>query len=393
MSDTERNRIVFLSVPENLRGKIDSIAENNFSINPDVPIPVEIPEGRENLPTEDLSWEMIISGMLRVITSGEETEARIGYYRDFVLAVKPAIFNELSEAAIIKARNGDFDLSLEILDALRGLFPGSPSVLLNRALVLEQKALMLEQKGRARAEAVYAEAEAAFTESLFLNPPLPDAYFNAGFFYLGRKEFRRARELFVSFIASGENSGSEESGASFGNGASFGSDEDKSKRSKVKKIIREIDKNGLEDENFNKAYKLIMQGNEEEGMNSARDFIENHPTVWNGWFVLGWALRRMGRWEDGAAAFGKAVELGGGSDTRNELAICLMETGDLKGARRELEAALQKDPENVKIISNLGVLALKNGAKDEAAAFFRTVLELDPDDIIAKNFFNLNNYA
>ena len=391
MSDTERNRIIFLSVPESLRGNKDSFEGNNFSINPDIPIPVEIPEGRENLPTEELSWEMIVSGMLRVITSGEETEARIGYYRDFVLAVKPSIFVELSEAAIIKARNGDFDLSLEILDALRGLFPESPSVLLNRALVLEQKASILEQKGRDRAEAVFAEAEAAFTESLSLNPPLPDAYFNAGFFYLGRKEFRRARELFALFITSFGSATSAGSADSEESGASFESDEDKSKKSKVKKIIREIDKNGLGDENFNRAYKLIMQGNEEEGMNSAREFIEDHPTVWNGWFVLGWALRRMGRWEDGAAAFGKAIELGGGSDTRNELAICLMETGDLKGARRELEAALQKDPENVKIISNLGVLALKNGEKDKAAAFFRTVLELDPDDIIAGNFFNLDN--
>jgi Tfp pilus assembly protein PilF len=63
-----------------------------------------------------------------------------------------------------------------------------------------------------------------------------------------------------------------------------------------------------------------------------------------------------------------------------------METGDLAGARRELEAALWEDPENVKIISNLGVLAAKRGCHDEAAGFFRTVLEIDPDDQVAKNF-------
>jgi Flp pilus assembly protein TadD len=63
-----------------------------------------------------------------------------------------------------------------------------------------------------------------------------------------------------------------------------------------------------------------------------------------------------------------------------------MESGDLDGARRELETALQKEPENIKIISNLGILALKSGNTDEATAFFRTVLELDPDDPIANNF-------
>jgi Flp pilus assembly protein TadD len=307
---------------------------------------------------------MIVSGMLRVIALGEENPDRIDYYRHFVLAVKPDVFEEFTEAAILKARNGDFDLSLEILDTLRGLFPGSPGVLLNRALVLEEKATAFEQKGQAQATAVFASAEAAFVEALNINPPFPEAYFNAGFFYMGRKDFCKARELFAVY-------------------ADF--DEENPKKSKVIKIIKEIDENGLGDENFSEAYKLIMQGNEEAGMNRVREFIEQYPAVWNGWFVLGWALRRTGRWKDGAAAFGKAVELGGGnSDTRNELAICLMETGDLQGARRELEAALHNDPENVKIISNLGVLALKSGSKDEAAAFFRTVLELDPEDVIAK---------
>jgi Flp pilus assembly protein TadD len=311
--------------------------------------------------------------MLRVIALGEETAERIDYYRNFVLAVKPDVFEEFTEAAILKARNGDFDLSLEILDTLKGLFPGSPGVLLNRALVLEEKATALEQRQACSAhaelaEAVFAETEAAFGEALDINPPFPEAYFNAGFFYMDRKDFYRARELFVMY-------------------ANFA--EDNPKKNKVKKIIKEIDENGLGDENFSEAYKLVMQGNEEAGMSRVREFIEQHPTVWNGWFVLGWALRRTGRWKDAAAAFNKAVEFGGGnSDTRNELAICLMETGDLKGARRELEAALHNDPENVKIISNLGVLALKTGAKAEAAAFFRTVLELDPDDPIARNFLD-----
>jgi len=36
------------------------------------------------------------------------------------------------------------------------------------------------------------------------------------------------------------------------------------------------------------------------------------------------------------------------------------------------------------------VLALRSGNNDEAAAFFRAVLELDPQDPIALNFFNKN---
>ena len=137
--------VVFLSVPESLRDQL----------NPDIPIPVEIPEGNETLNLEELSWEMIIAGMLQVIAAGPETLVAaekcdenvsslwIDYYRHFVLEVKPSIMSEFTEAAILKAHNGDFDLALEILDSLRGLFPVSPVVMLNRALVLEERAAML----------------------------------------------------------------------------------------------------------------------------------------------------------------------------------------------------------------------------------------------------------
>jgi Flp pilus assembly protein TadD len=68
-----------------------------------------------------------------------------------------------------------------------------------------------------------------------------------------------------------------------------------------------------------------------------------------------------------------------------------METGDTAGARRELERALTNDPENVKIISNLGVLALKNNEKEKAAAFFRTVLEIDSSDPVAKSYLGVQD--
>ena len=151
--------------------------------------------------------------------------------------------------------------------------------------------------------------------------------------------------------------------------------------------LKEIRNNDLADESYIKAHKLVQAGKAEEGLTHIRAFLELHPLAYNGWFILGWALRLLRRWEDGEAALRKAIELGGGGDTRNELAICLMEMGDNTGARRELETALKEDPQNIKIISNLGVLALKTGEKEKASAFFRTVLELDENDPLANKFF------
>ena len=378
--DLRQDRVIFLSVPESLRGHISDLARD-FSIDPDIPLPVEIPEGGitdAKAALENLSWEMIVSGMLRVIAGdGANGAARadwIDYYRGFVLAVRPSIMGEFTEAAILKARNGEFGLALEILDSLRGLFPLSPTVKLNCALVMEQRAEFLERQSKPEAAAAFRDVEAAYDEAMSLHPPFRDAWFNAGYFFLGRKDFARARECLSLYVDHAEDAFEDEP-------------EDGAKKRRAQALIREIDASGLDDEGFKEAYMLVRDGKEEAGMQSIRGFIERQPEVWNGWFVLGWALRRLSRWEDAATAFDRAIELGGdNSDTRNELAICLMETGDLSGARRQLESALRDDSENVKIISNLGVLALKNGRKDEAAAFFRTVLELDPEDQLAKGY-------
>ena len=376
-----RDRVIFLSVPESLRGRISDLA-GDFSIDPEIPLPVEIPEGGisdAKSAIESLSWEMIVSGMLRVLAGGDYGEARsdwLDYYRGFVLAVRPSIMGEFTEAAILKARNGEFGLALEIFNSLRGLFPMSPTVRLNRALVMEQRAESLERQAKPEAEAAFSEAEAAYGEAMSLSPPFREAWFDAGCFFLGRKDFARARECLSLYVAHSDDD----------------LDDDGARKERAETLIGEIDASGLEDESFREAYLLVRDGKEEAGMLRVRGFIERRPDVWNGWFVLGWALRRLARWADAAGAFERAIELGGdNSDTRNELAICLMETGDLAGARRQLEAALRDDCDNVKIISNMGVLALKNGRKDEAAAFFRTVLELDPEDRLAGEYLAQGN--
>jgi tetratricopeptide (TPR) repeat protein len=389
-------KIIFLEVPESLREEMKHLGhdhsaepghdhrreEESFAADPAIPLPVEIDNGLNAGGSladlaENLSWEMILSGMIQVVANGKDYEGEIqphwiDYYRGFVLAVKPELYNEFTGAAIVKAKNGDYDMALEITAALEGLFPGAPGVILNKALILEDKAEALERVGHEDAEEVNAGALAAYETVLTMEPVLPDALFNAGFFFVRRKNYARAAECFSAYTAL---------------------DEDGDKKEKAEAMVKDIRARGLDDESFGGALELIRSDEDEKALAKIRDFIERRPRVWNGWFVLGWALRKLGRWEDGLESFRKAAELGGANtDTRNETAICLMELGDFGAARKELTAALGNDPENVKIISNLGMLALKEGNDDEAAAFFRTVLEIDPGDPIANNFFERRDY-
>jgi tetratricopeptide (TPR) repeat protein len=233
-------------------------------------------------------------------------------------------------------------------------------------VILEDKAAAMESAGREEAEKTNELALEAYEESLSREPVQEEALFNAGFFFVRRREYRRARECFTDYIALSE---------------------DEEKRERAQALLYDIESGVLDDNDFYDAVNLVRSGKDDLSLLKIKNFLEKHPRVWNGWFVLGWALRRLRRWEDGYEAFKKAIEFGGGnSDTRNEAAICLMEMGDLTEARKELEYALREEPENTKIISNLGVLALKSGDDDEAAAFFRAVLELDPNDPVAAEF-------
>ena len=160
---------------------------------------------------------------------------------------------------------------------------------------------------------------------------------------------------------------------------------DEQKKERAQEILNHINNDNMDDEAFKRAYKLISSGQEEKGLEEIRTFIQKNPNVWNAWFLLGWGLRRIGRWADAEQAFNQSLSCGGENncDTYNELAICLMEQGKTKEAKKSLQKALSINPENVKIISNLGYLSLKEGNIDDARKYFTIVLEYSPNDKIA----------
>jgi Flp pilus assembly protein TadD len=358
-------KLVYISIPEHLQ---DSFSGNKgFAFNPAIPLPVELRPGNPvaspadytdngQFNTSGLSEEMILAGILLDLAENPDGE-HSNYYRNLITALKPKLAAELQETAVIKSKNGDYKTALEIFRLLEGLLEQNPTLLLNRALVLEEAA------ARENSETAYKEAEAAYEKALAA--PVPETLLNAGFFYEKRGIYSRAADCFAAYLGVEEEEGKPEA-------------------MQARKLLNEMRNNGLDDETFREALTLIRNDDVERGVLKAREFLERQPGAGKGWFVLGWGLRLLSRWKDGAACFQKAIELGcHNAETRNELAICYMETGNLESAWKELEKALRLEPENVKIISNMGILTMKQGNNEKATAFFRTVLELDPEDPIA----------
>lgn len=361
--------VYFITLPDNFK-----LSEYALKIDKTVPLPVQKKSGESEPDIKSLEPEQILAGILTVLAYDRHNK-NLDYYRSIIKKARPDIQRELTEAAILKSKDEDWELAEELFMTLRGLDPENPVTALNTAIFLDQRAESYRKSDlNEDADAYDNDAFKYYKEAMNAEPPLPDAFFNCGFFHLKQYDFREAKSCFETYVALTCDAKDEELGE---NGIY--------KKERAQELIDRINNENLEDKAFLNAYKLISGGQEEKGLKEIRSFLEKNQKVWNAWFLLGWALRKLCRWEDAKQAFQESLVCGGNenADTHNELAICLMETGNLSGAKSELLKALSLAPENEKIISNLGYLSLKEGNKAEAQKYFAAALEYCPTDKIA----------
>ena len=361
--------VYFITLPDNFK-----LSEYALKIDKTVPLPVQKKSGESEPDIKSLEPEQILAGILTVIAYDRHNK-NLDYYRSIIKKARPDIQRELTEAAILKSKDEDWELAEELFMTLRGLEPENPVTALNTAIFLDTRAESYRKANlNEDADAYDNDAFKYYKEAMNAEPPLPDAFFNCGFFHLKQYDFREAKSCFETYVALTCDAKDEELGE---NGIY--------KKERAQELIDRINNENLEDKAFLNAYKLISGGQEEKGLKEIRSFLEKNQKVWNAWFLLGWALRKLCRWGDAKKAFEESIACGGNenADTHNELAICLMETGNLSGAKSELLKALSLAPENEKIISNLGYLSLKEGNKSEAQKYFAAALEYCPTDKIA----------
>ena len=361
--------VYFITLPYDFK-----LSEYALKIDKTVPLPVQKKSGESTPDIKSLEPEQILAGILTVLAY-DRHNAYLDYYRSIIKKARPDIQRELTEAAILKSKDEDWELAEELFMTLRGLDPENPVTALNIAIFLDQRAESYRKSNlNEDADAYDNDAFKYYKEAMNAEPPLPDAFFNCGFFHLKQYDFREAKSCFETYVALTCDA----TDAELGENGIY-------KKERAQELVDRINNENLEDKAFITAYKLISGGQEEKGLKEIRSFLEKNQKVWNAWFLLGWGLRKLCRWEDAKQAFEESIVCGGNdnADTHNELAICLMETGNLSGAKSELLTALSLAPENEKIISNLGYLSLKEGKRDEAQKYFAAALEYCPTDKIA----------
>ena len=182
--------VYFIELPEDFH-----FTQKAMPIDPTIPLPVQKKEkddpGTFNM--KELTEEQILAGLLTVMAYDSDNK-NILYYRSILGKARPNLKKELTEAAILKTKNQDYDLAEEIYASLRGFDPEDIATILNTALFFDQRADSYRTSG------LYDDADAYDADALFYyrqamdsEPAVPDAFFNAGFYYLKKHNIKKHR--------------------------------------------------------------------------------------------------------------------------------------------------------------------------------------------------------
>ena len=365
-TDDPLARIAYLSID-----RLQARQVGSLQLDPAVPLPIELPPGGRPLKPEDISWQAIISAMLKLLAYRPEA-AEADYYRRFILAAQPDIKEEFTRAGILKAGRGELDLALEIFRSMAGLFPECGQTRNNLALVYEQQAAALEAAGEAEGAARAREqAFAAYKAALAAEPGLAACHLNFAHFYLRSGNPAKAREHLGLFLKHNT---------------------DPERVQQARALAGRLESYEQVERTCAQAFDAIQLGREAEALRLLEPVTGEHPELWNAWFLAGWARRRLGQYREAREAFQTSLRLHPANpDALNELAICLLELGQPGEARGRLQEARRLDPDNLKILSNLGVATSRAGDRAEARRLFQALLRAAPDDPIARAYLEKEN--
>ena len=255
-------QLLYIKVPDEY-----ALAAKIPGFDSSIPLPLLLTD-ENNFSAESISEEMILAGMLNVFAYDRDNQ-HIAYYRDIFKQLRPNILEEMTNAAILKIKNADFDLAEQLLFALERLFPEHIQTKLNIALLMDERSRFYEQAGAEDYADYYTDkAFQTYKEVLAAEPPLPEAFFNAGFFFIRQKNFPKAKSVFETYIAT-ETAQDELT---------------LHRKQKASELIKWIETQALDDELFKSAFDFIQMGEEEKALEKIREFLEHHPKVGNAWF-------------------------------------------------------------------------------------------------------------
>ena len=355
--------IIYISLPVDFKTQI-----KDFVFDPNILLPVEV-NNVQNFSQDELNFESVMSAILK-ISAYDRDNVNFIYYKSLLLALKPNVVNDLINVGLAKIEEGDYNLALEIFLSLKGIDEKNDVLLLNLALLYEKMAenfLKIDQDRDAFSS--NQSALEIYERLLDFKSPNENVFANAGFFFIKQYKLDKAKELLSHYLKISTNC---------------------KLKSKVNEVLNSIEEHKSLNINLEQIYDLIILSREDEAISKLIELLKYHKSSWNAWFLLGWSYRRKGAYSNAKDAFLKVLSLDSENiDAMNELSICLMELFEFNDSLKYLFEASRLEPDNLKIISNLGILHLKMERREEARKYFEVVLEYDLNNPIALKYLDL----
>ena len=161
--------------------------------------------------------------------------------------------------------------------------------------------------------------------------------------------------------------------------------EESERKDEVKKAMKEIDFKLDNRDAIYEAYDFITLGEPDKALPIIDKFLSENPSIWNGYFLKGWALRIRKDYKEARECFLACLKLvEGNSEIYNELSICELELGNRELAKIYLETACDMDESNLTTTTNLAFLFLEDGEYDEAREYLEKARYLAKDDKFVK---------
>ena len=133
---------------------------------------------------------------------------------------------------------------------------------------------------------------------------------------------------------------------------------------------------------YNDAVSLIRSGDFQGGCAKAEELAHSYPSFYAAYNLLGICATQRGDAQRAESFFRKSIELNSKFiDSRNNLAVNLMQRGNRPAAVAQFIGVLKLDPNNVTALYNLGKVELVSGSLGEGIKHLRRAIDLAPDDV------------
>lgn len=348
--------VVFITLPDGFGQEIEG-----FSFDPTIELPVQIADGREEITTDEgISFAMIAAGLIKVIAHNQN-HPHTAYYRNLLFNLQPDIVKELQLAAIARVNAEDYDFAEELFSAALNLNREEPQLFVNLSLVYGQMARKArdDKKQELYDEAIEKQLQ-TLREGVNLHPnsELLLSEYGVLNLFLGNDEIAlKYLNSYLKVAQEGE------------------------KRDLIGKQVNQLTERIDNEKTLFAAFDAMQMGQDERALALSETFITNDKHQWGAWFIKGWAHRRLGDYQSSQAAFLRCLELGEeNADIYNELSICALELGNRELSKDYLEIALELEEDNVKLLSNLAFIHMRDGEFNRAYELMERGLAIDPND-------------